>query len=316
MADGTFLIRSRNKTGFLGIISNLNNLKFLYHRFLKTNLLKYIPMYKFNQDHLELFFGSVRCGLGHNNNPSIKQFHTVYKKLLIRCQIRERGIGNCLPLENLQILQIPSTPGYSVQQINESTRSAGLTRDNSEDTVPFLNFWEENEVLNEHDYIFNPTRLTEFSIHVVKYIAGFVVFKLNQKLKCIECVQALEGAYCASLLTAYKSRGYLKFASDSVIKICLAAEQELRALQHNLSSKTILKDKYFEKIALMTKTKLIGVNLFDNDNHFLFNNHFYLLINSIIEIYLHTRFFYIAKKSTEKLSLRNQLNRTIIFNHM
>ncbi|KAF0755901.1 Uncharacterized protein FWK35_00006360 [Aphis craccivora] len=33
-----------------------------------------------NQDHLELFFGSVRAHGGHNNNPTVKQFYSEYRE--------------------------------------------------------------------------------------------------------------------------------------------------------------------------------------------------------------------------------------------
>ena len=37
-----------------------------------------------SQDHLELLFGAIRAHGGTSNNPNIKQFQTIYKRLLMR----------------------------------------------------------------------------------------------------------------------------------------------------------------------------------------------------------------------------------------
>ena len=38
--------------------------------------------YKMCQDHLELLFGAGRAHGGCSNNPTIKQFQTIYKRLM------------------------------------------------------------------------------------------------------------------------------------------------------------------------------------------------------------------------------------------
>lgn len=65
-------------------------------------------MYKFNQDHLELFFGSIRGHSGHNNNPIARQFCAAYKKLLIYSEMKEGSLGNCILLDQIQILNYSS----------------------------------------------------------------------------------------------------------------------------------------------------------------------------------------------------------------
>ena len=60
--------------------------------------------------------------------------------------------------------------------------------------------------------------------------------------------------------------------------------------------------------------RLLETPLFKDDIHE--GDHYRLLMQSIIEIYVNTRFFYIAKKATEKISMRNQLTREIHFRHM
>lgn len=73
-----------------------------------SKILKYIPLYKVSQDHIELFFSAVRARGGFNNNPNAVQFRAAYKKLLVRAEIRDDGIGNCTPLEQITILTCSS----------------------------------------------------------------------------------------------------------------------------------------------------------------------------------------------------------------
>ncbi|KAF0729122.1 Uncharacterized protein FWK35_00033355 [Aphis craccivora] len=57
-----------------------------------------------SQDHLKLFFGAIRSHQGLNNNPTARQLRAVYLKLLIHAEIKQGCIGNCIPLEDIDIL--------------------------------------------------------------------------------------------------------------------------------------------------------------------------------------------------------------------
>jgi hypothetical protein len=41
-----------------------------------------------------LFFGAIRAALGANNNPTCGQFEHIFKKLLVKLEIKISG-GNC-----------------------------------------------------------------------------------------------------------------------------------------------------------------------------------------------------------------------------
>jgi len=62
------------KTGFLGFIVCLQSVLHLLSSLIKSGKLEHIKMYKISQDHLELFFGTVRSLGGYNNNPTSRQF--------------------------------------------------------------------------------------------------------------------------------------------------------------------------------------------------------------------------------------------------
>lgn len=48
----------------------------------QTNELVEIYAYRFSQDHLEIFFGSIRSKSGCNNNPNTQQLEAIYKRLI------------------------------------------------------------------------------------------------------------------------------------------------------------------------------------------------------------------------------------------
>lgn len=108
-----------DKKGQPGMIACLSNIQIIHERFIASDMLLYVPFYKLNQDHIELYFGAIRASLGYNNNPSVRQFISAYKKLLVRCQIRDNGIGNCILLEDIDILHtLPKIDAIS--EINNS----------------------------------------------------------------------------------------------------------------------------------------------------------------------------------------------------
>ena len=65
-------------------------------------------MLKQFQDHLELFFGSIRMALGANNNPSCQQFTSIFKKLMVKLEIRSAR-GNCQSQDTTELLTVSSS---------------------------------------------------------------------------------------------------------------------------------------------------------------------------------------------------------------
>lgn len=96
--EGKPMVAGGRKTGFIGFLICIESLSLLYvdHVLEKKNLL-YILMYKFCQDHLEVFFCAIRSRSGHNN-PSALQFKNAYKKLLLHTAVKGTN-GNCIELD-------------------------------------------------------------------------------------------------------------------------------------------------------------------------------------------------------------------------
>lgn len=61
LEDGTPILKSKNKTGFLGFVIAMESFRAIYTEYCETvPLLLSIYTYRFSQDHLEMFFGSIR----------------------------------------------------------------------------------------------------------------------------------------------------------------------------------------------------------------------------------------------------------------
>lgn len=306
--NGELLINSQRKMGFVGILTSLNSALELYNDIvLNQKLLIYLPIYKISQDHLELFFSSVRSKGGWNNNPTARQFMGAYKRLMVRGEVREGGMGNCIPLEQIPVLVASSRTNYSSPEETINATSVGIFEEplEIEDESLF-------SIINDHDYVLSDT--SEYSCQVVIYIAGFIAHHLQKKIKCETCVAALIGDQADHLLSLIyqKTYGGLTYPSDDMVKICKKTEYYLKIFKNDLHKTNFV----------LMLTNLIIRNFLDSQifpklkNHCLESpvNHLYFLIKCVCTKYLNVRLHFIAKmKSYQVPSVRNKYTKLILF---
>lgn len=268
---------------------------------INTNLLQFLPMYKFSQDHLEIFFGSIRAQGGYNNNPTARQFKSAYKKILVNAQIKDRGLGNCMALEDIPILNCSSVTD-PVTAINNSNCTI-----NKEIEL-------EPEVYNfETDGFHLHFNLSNFSKEVTLYIAGFVSHKLSSKIKCLICNGALFGNrsnFLHSIITT-KDKGGLTYPSDNVVKICIATEYFLKYFYEKHLKKDVV-------ITNVLKTFIDNDSIFSSINYHVdqygpLDNHIIFLIKAVISTYCDIKINYNCRKQNETVSLRTWYNKLTIF---
>lgn len=163
-----------------------------------TKMLQYIPLYKISQDHVELFFSAVRAKGGYNNNPNAIQFRAAYKKLLVIAEIRDGGVANCIPLEQVNILNCSSTnPILAINDLSDRRSFLEIPEDHSDLYDAYMKCIMNKEI-------------DDYTDRVLEYISGFVCKKLMRTLKCDICVSLLIGEPDSSSLIYVKSRGGLK----------------------------------------------------------------------------------------------------------
>lgn len=85
---GTCILKTKRKTGFLGMIMCLTNIFPLFEK-LKTLGSTYLLTYKLSQDYIETYFSAIRGCNGFNNNPNALELKTCVKRLLVRHELKE-----------------------------------------------------------------------------------------------------------------------------------------------------------------------------------------------------------------------------------
>jgi hypothetical protein len=223
--QGKKIIQTAKKIGFIGLVVCLRNI-FAIYDCLKEHGLQYLLTYKLLQDHLETFFSAMRAKGGFNNNPNAQQFEAAYKRLLVRSEISAAETGNCL-ISDIQILHA------RFEKVN--TGETGIER--------FLNEEIETDVFDD-EYVSTWYQLSSYVEDVVKYVAGFIVFKLTKHIVCQICRNHLvpwenERRNEVPLLIKIKNKNNLSVPSADVIKICSVAEKIFRCYHNEICSKNI-----------------------------------------------------------------------------
>lgn len=303
--DGINIIDSQRKAGFLGFLVCIKSLIFLYQEFVKGNKdFKFLCTYKLSQDHLEYFFSSIRAKGGFNNNPSARQFKSAFKKLLVHGELKHITSGNCIPLTDIPILT------YTKPEIliNLSTDRHSLLNDIERDNTSQQHL-DYNVIDNDHDYLADPSRLTEFAKSVITYIAGFVVRSVAKTVKCQHCLSVLRQDKFKSL-QAKKDKGGLVYPSGDVIKICEIAEKIFRRNKFIKNPLHHLVQKCLKECLSLNFFNTIAEHF--NEQSFI-NNHYGLLIKIICLCYFKTRIHYATKNLNKNENIRNIYTKLILF---
>jgi hypothetical protein len=162
-------------------------------------------MYKFSQDHLELFFACVRSCVGANDNPSCRQFEAIFKWFLVHQDIRVTN-GNSSPQDSTYFLAMSSTVLKSTKRKHHHESVCQIT---SHEDIP------------DAGHLFQT--LSEYKENVIAYISGYVVKMVEKRISCEECILSLHstgGSMEHFGLLQRKNYGRLIEASSDVIRVC------------------------------------------------------------------------------------------------
>jgi hypothetical protein len=211
--DGTAICDSTLKTGFCGFLIAIKSFQDMFEMYVITGKLNYLLSFKFSQDHLETFFSAVRASLGFNDNPTVRQFSRIMKKLLVHNEIRGGRGQNCQDDGTPSVLMVNSTSSLKRKTIDPSPEF------NTDVSALIPGF--------DHDYISSGLHQSKFKEAVLYYVSGFVVRKVIQKLNCDECANALTASDEESQNEALLKRkrfGNLVRASQDAFFVCKITE--------------------------------------------------------------------------------------------
>lgn len=261
-------------------------------------------MHKISQDHIELFFASIRSHGGSNDNPTPRLFEAIYKKSLIHTELLQTSTGNCIPLEKISILNCSS----AIARINLTT-----TPRSTKEAI----YDNDHETQEEFDIGMESVELSQFSENVVEYIAGYVSSSLIKRIKCCTCIEALVSlSENKRSLIFYRDKGGLIYPSASVQKICRRSEQFIKKYFIESENKRTCTSDFLVHKAL---SSFIEEQLFPEYQHHQYyadeTNHIIDLTKSVSKKYIDTRLAFLSKRKTynEKQAVRRIYTKLIHF---
>lgn len=323
--SNNLLIDSSRKVGAIGFIMSIESVKKLFTS-LKSKGMSFLLTYKLSQDHLEMFFGQIRRHRGCDNNPTCDQFITAYNKLLMTNEVAAPSKGNCSVLSDFQLpiltvsshIELRERKEYCVSKMHIMKLNNCSDENRSREEVEL-----SLEIMTDDSYYKNIINSDAFASNVVTYVAGYVCFKLQRKLKCSECISALfadeeERQSQRLSFIHFVDRGRLVKPAKDVSKICVSCEAALQAID-------LKKAFYCNVQKLVNKVCLfIDAPIFSKlDGHVLtcdpLNNHACILMQCIASLYIEIRLTHAAKLvndrfTTERKVQRHFSNKLVLFN--
>ena len=309
--DGVPLIKTRRQTFVQGFILAATSMKKMA-TFLLTAaevVFHYILTYKFSQDHLELLFSCIRSLNGYCDNPTVSQFVSALKKILLRASIMASKHANCITFEADESPSIFSLD-WKKRQRKEPT---------PDDLVD-----DDDELILALDM---STPHSVYKQNILTYIGGRICRTMREHISCDICKCAL---FASSKndnmynLTKVKDNGGLLYPSHNVIGVLSVAENVFKQFRDG----NMMASKYLRtKMRVRVTQELYDSNIFKSlHQHDVLNHepsggdmHSTQLIKQITEKYLNIRLFRHMQTHTDdvvrkgKLGKRQELTKAMIF---
>ncbi|KAL2092151.1 hypothetical protein ACEWY4_011949 [Coilia grayii] len=313
MIDGTPLHRSRRYLSVMGFIINISSFTTMIPALLETQ--QYVCTYRFSQDHLELFFNSVRASGGWNNNPSIVGFTNYFRHVMVRCGINPGETGNVQAQDGTACL--------SAIAISSAVPADDDDDDDENDNFILPSPYDPTAgLVLDHTYL--PNRFGALTENAIVYIAGFVVKCVQKKQKCEVCCSSLVSSALPSTLgdnyhlLALRNNGGLLIPSAGTVKVVRCAEQCIRRVCNVSSAACQCSEALLQRVV---KAEIGSEDIFNLGNHIEetqdgIDNHHYNLISHILAAFYKLRQHHIAKLHTIQLqskSLRRKLCKVVLF---
>lgn len=180
------IIHSQQGTGFKGFIVNMYTLMQMYNETVKQNkIVECLPTYSMNQDHVEIFFGKSRAMYGHNDNPTVQQFQSSFRKILVNTTDFTSKKGNCV---NFDTASDPfSDILFVTSRLPKNNHNNQIEEIVPEELDDFLQEIKDIEVLQEG--FIDPSCFDQTLIHIASKI------EMRMKMEddyCKECIMSFE----------------------------------------------------------------------------------------------------------------------------
>lgn len=243
-----------------------------------------LPTFRLEQDPPEAFFSRVRSKLGSNTNPTVEQFKSAYRKILINKEITSSEHANCL--DRLNIYFMPSTS----------------KKNEDREELPVELPEECNDPFKTDDYLLDATHEA-----TVCQIAAGIEFKIRTEARfgCNLCLNLFNEN--SKVVAKFLHNSHLDPPCVSTVHICKVASIYLNIF---------MKAPKFHYSSLLKKVleEIDHGNVFNASDFQLHLDHKMHFIQYIAEDFIRVRATYVAKNLTlqeQEKMMRNKLNKTI-----
>lgn len=269
---GTNILKSPKKTGFLGFIIDIKVLKLVYEEYIAIGELDQIPTFNMSQDPLESFFGRVRSKCGNNDNPTVEQFKSAYRKILVNKEIAASIHANCK--DKLNIFFVSSTGNIKASQAETELDELHVDIDTAD---PFtyndnvLDAYEEATVCQIASDIEKKIRL------MANFQCEFYMNVLNENEKVsIDIFEKEEEQFRPCISTVF---------------ICRVAKKYLDIFKNKIAFD-------YARLIITIKKQMRYKIMFEGSDFSSHCDHKEYLVNYIIEEFIRIRATYIARDLT------------------
>ena len=208
--DGIPLLQTRRKTFVQGFIIAAKSIKLLALNLLQLDIrpFQYVLTYKLSQDHLELLFCLVRSMNGWCRNPTIVQFISAMKRILLRASLLTAKSGNCV------VFETDESPAIFSLKWTKNRR--GDKPESIDEDIP--EYLLAIDMEEDHSI---------FKKNILAHIGGFICRSMRNNISCETCSEALlsddkSGEDFA--LIREKDNGALVYPSHDVLRVLSIAE--------------------------------------------------------------------------------------------
>lgn len=309
-ANSQSIFKTRSKTAFRGYLINIESLKRMYEEMIgSNNLLKIFPTFMLSQDFVELFLCKIRSLHGFNDNPTVVQFMSAYKKLLSSANILASYDANVKVFKTINMTSF-------IDILSVSSKRPVLGDNLSEENISEIIAENEEIIQSDLALIVQSTGTSSLSemMHFasIALIASYIEQRIleTKNVYCKECqLDLIENSKIENNLMVSKSS---LVPCKSTYEICKKVNDYLKLIDHSNRERDI----NFNAIYLTVFQHLCIERLYEKSDISDHPDHKFFLVKKIVNEYIRIKLNHMARSLTltaQGKSLRTKLHKWIHF---
>lgn len=294
--NGVNVLDTRKRTGFKGLLISMINIQNICNDYIENDKFDSLPTFNLSQDPLESLFSRVRYLNGNNDNPTVEQFMSSIRKLMVQSEFTASENANCK--DALNILHMPSTSHkLPLDNSNDLNSTNYDVSDKQKEALERIQRFSPNDVM-----------LDASSEATITFNAGIIEQKVQSvgRFNCNECKQVFSVNEKISDCCIKSAK--INTPCVSTVLICKIADKYMRVFKTSIVhfNYQLIYQRIFEDVNFQT--------IYEKSFESCHESHKQYFVKFIIEEYMRMIATYMAKEFTlnqSKLFFRKKLRKTI-----